>query len=175
MELDPYLRILLAQPNTHPILVCSQSLVLGGCWFEVWFMFYQCDLLIMGHTIKLKSKIWCEIGQHLYMGTLCDLRGGMCKNCLIFCEKCKSIHLQWFFFKWIFKFNLKNMISSYTKKWFFFSNNFLTSRKKLLLECMITWMNCAITHPMNWGLNYYYYFSPLHFKGKCFPNLSHEM
>jgi hypothetical protein len=28
----------------------------------------------------------------------------------------------------------------------------------LLLECMITWMNCAITHPMNWGLNCHYYY-----------------
>jgi hypothetical protein len=74
-------------------------------------------------------------GQHQYVGTLCDLRGGMCKNCFFF-----------FFFK-----NAKQLIcndffssefSSFDfflyKEMNFFSNNFLTRRKKLLLECMIT-------------------------------------
>jgi len=42
------IRFLLAQQNTHPMLVCSQSMVIIGCWFKDWFMFYQCNPLIHG-------------------------------------------------------------------------------------------------------------------------------
>jgi len=99
-----------------------------------------------GRLIKSELKIWCEIGHHQHIGKFCDLRGGMCKNCWFVCENANQLICNDFFSSEFSSSTWKIRFFSYTKQWFFFSNNFLTSRKK---KPLLEYMNELCNHTSN--------------------------